>query len=136
MAKRVRGSSTRPGQRPPLQRSAVRPATSTTPSTTSETVTPAAAPRPATLTPQEEARAAELEAQIVAEERAATATPHGRRGGTPAPAAAARGTLAIKAADEYAYVVRDVRRIATVGGVLFALLIALYIITIITGIKI
>ena len=80
MAKRVRGSSTRPGQRPPLQRSAVRPATSTTPSTTSETVTPAAAPRPATLTPQEEARAAELEAQIVAEERAATAAPHGRRG--------------------------------------------------------
>ena len=140
MAKRVRGSSTRPGQRPRLQRSAARPATTTSPSTTSDAVTPATAPRPATLTPQEEARAAELEAQIVAEEKAATAATaaatRGRRAASETPVAAPRGSLAVKAADEYAYVVRDVRRIAVVGGSLFALLIGLYVVTIITGVKI
>src|SRR6478752_3302869 len=63
MAKRVRGSSTRPGQRAPLQR---RP--------TSSAATVAPAPRPASLTDEEERRAAELEAQIVAEERSAEDT--------------------------------------------------------------
>src|SRR4051794_33833283 len=68
MAKRARGSTTtRPGQRRPLQRTTARPAA---------TVVPAApiAPRPSTLTDAEEARAAELEAAIVAEERRAEET--------------------------------------------------------------
>ena len=63
MAKRARGSTTRPGQRPRLQRtSTTRPEAVSTPAPTT---------RPATLTAEEEARAAELEAQIVAEEHAA-----------------------------------------------------------------
>src|SRR6478735_8339154 len=56
MAKRARGSTTsRPGQRPPLQRSPIRPGGSTTRS--SATVAPAVplAPPPATLTDAEEA---------------------------------------------------------------------------------
>src|SRR6476660_9973739 len=68
MAKRVRGSSTRPGQRAPLQR---RPTSAAAPVSAS-TVAPA--PRPASLTDEEARRAAELEAQIGAEERSAEDT--------------------------------------------------------------
>jgi hypothetical protein len=131
MVKRIRGSSTRPGQRARLQRSAARP---TTPSDATSTV---AAPRPAGLTAQEEARAAELEAQLVAEEKAAAAAQTRGRRPAPdtAPAPAARGGLAAQAADEYAYVVRDVRRIAVVAGSLFAILLVLYVVTSMAGIR-
>jgi hypothetical protein len=130
MVKRIRGSSTRPGQRPRLQRTAARP---TTPADATSTV---AAPRPASLTAQEEARAAELEAQIVAEEKAASAAAtRGRRPAPDALAPAPRGGLAAQAADEYAYVVRDVRRIGVVAGSLFAILIVLYVVTTAAGIR-
>ena len=118
MAKRSRIGG-RPGQRRPIQRPTNRPAT--------------AAPtrRPVGVTPEEEARAAELEAAIVAEEKAAEDARRGRadRRGR----AAVEGTiysstsLATRAAEEYGYVRRDVRRIAIVGGGLLAVLAILHI---------
>ena len=103
MAKRVRGSSTRPGQRAPLQR---RPTSAAAPVSASAT---APAPRPATLTDDEERRAAELEAQIVADERSAE-------------------DLAVRAAEEYAYVGRDVKRITLIGGSLILIMLALWVV--------
>lgn len=146
MAKRARGSSTRPGQRPPLQRSSTtRPATSSstaaatpaTGSTPSPGPAAAATSRPATLTAEEEARAAELEAQILAEERAAEDAVKGRRdrqrrGATPAEPAV-RGTIAVRAAAEYDYVARDLRRVTIIGGGLTALLLGLWVVVQITG---
>jgi hypothetical protein len=114
MAKRSRIGG-RPGQRRPIQRPTNRPAV--------------AAPtrRPDRVTPEEEARAAELEAAILAEERLAEDTR--RRGrGQARDRAPIEGTiyssssLATRAAEEYGYVRRDVRRIAIVGGGLLAVL--------------
>lgn len=142
MAKRVRGSTSRPGQRAPLQRSA-RP--STKPSgTTANPAAPATkvvAPPPDTLTDAEEARAAELEAAIVAEERQTEAEATRRRlrlsRGTPDPLATPRPTsgLAISAAEEYAYVARDMRRITIVGGGLIGILLILWAIATATGFR-
>jgi hypothetical protein len=133
MAKRARGSH-RPGQRAPLQRT-TRPGTPPVPSTATTSASAAVAPRPAELTPQEEARAAELEAQIVAEEKAADdsrrrSNDRGRgRTGEPVP----RSTLAVSAAEEYAYVGRDVRRISLIGGSLIILMVVLAAISHATG---
>lgn len=128
MAKRARGSH-RPGQRAPLQRTTSRP---TTPSSTA-----AVAPRPSSLTPEEEARAAELEAQILVEEQAADDARRrtDERGKTRAttPEPVARGTLAVSAAEEYAYVGRDVRRITLIGGSLILLMIVLAVISHMSG---
>jgi hypothetical protein len=129
MAKRARGSTTRPGQRAPLQRgpSAPRP---------SATVAPAA-PRPATLTDEEEARAAALEAQIVAEEKAAEEASRrnrdrSRRSSEVEPVARG-GSIAARATQEYAYVARDVRRILLIGGSLVGLLVGLWVVVEVTG---
>jgi hypothetical protein len=127
MAKRARGSR-RPGQRPPLQKTATRPAT-TAPNTT-------VAPRPTTLTPQEEARAAELEAQILSEEKAADDARRrstDRRRSTGPLDAAPRASLAVTATEEYAYVGRDVRRITLIGGSLILFLIVLWVVSQLTG---
>jgi hypothetical protein len=126
MAKRARGTTTRPGQRRPMQRTPARPSA----------VLPAVAPRPATLTAEEEARAAELEAAIVAEEQAAQTArrvrPQRAAGDvTPRPVS----SLAVAASNEYAYVARDVRRIVTVGGTLVAILAVLWVIVQITGVS-
>lgn len=116
MAKRSRGAR-RPGQRRPLQRAAQRPA--------------APAPRgPAgSLTAEEEARAAELEAQLMAEERAAEnarsrARERARSADEPAVRGRTRdaGLLATRAAEEYSYVSRDLRRIVVVDGALLTIL--------------
>jgi hypothetical protein len=40
----------------------------------------------------------------------------------------------VRATEEYAYVARDVRRIALIGGSMVALLIALWLVTHLTGI--
>jgi hypothetical protein len=124
MAKRVRGTTSRPGQRRPLQRTTPRPAKPSAP--VSEVVA-----RPSDeLTDAEEARAAELEAAIVAEERQAEESRRITRSTRAAESAAsnrAQSSLATSAAEEYAYVARDVRRIAIVGGSLVALLIVLWI---------
>ena len=117
MAKRNRGTS-RPGQR----RSGsgpVRPSTR-----------PAARPT-SSLSEDEEARAAEIESRIVAQERAAE-TARSRTRETVARSAETRrtggqGLLAARAAEEYAYVVRDVRRIVVVGGALAAAMLVLFV---------
>ena len=116
MAKRSRIAG-RPGQRRPLQRAASRPA-------------PPTSGRPlGSVTPEEEARAAELEAAILEEERVAE---RARRGPDPRTSQRPRTAtiyssmpLATRAAEEYGYVRRDVRRIAIVGGTMLALLIVL-----------
>jgi hypothetical protein len=121
MAKRVRGSSTRPGQRARLhRRAAAAPRPTTEPTRTPST----------SLTAAEEARAAELEAEILASERAAEtnisrARERARRPIEPEVRVRA-GSIAERASHEYAYVARDVRKIAMIGGSLTALLIALW----------
>lgn len=129
MAKRARGSTSRPGQRPPLQRQALRPATQPITATTP-------IPRPDVLTDAEEARAAQLEAAIVAEERqAAEASKRRQRAARSVEEAPIRVTssLAVAAADEYAYVARDVKRISLVGGSLVVLLLVVWLIAHATG---
>ena len=131
MAKRTRGSS-RPGRRPPLQRSS----RTTRPSTP----TPAAAPatRPASLTPEEEARAAEIEAQLVAEERQAEqAQKRARdrqRGGEREAVVRSSVPLSVREAEEYAYVARDVRRIAIIAFGLLAIMVGLWIALQVSGV--
>jgi len=125
MAKRVRGGSTRPGQRARLQRRALDV------SRTSEPTRPPGSPG-VSLTAAEEARAAELEAQIVAEERAAESNVARARERSRRPVETdvrvRSGSIAERASHEYAYVLRDVRRIALIGGSLIAVLIAIWVI--------
>lgn len=135
MAKRVRGSSTRPGQRPRLQRSSTTRPTNGAAGATG--AAGAATVRPAGLTSEEEARAAELEASILAEEKAAEATAKRDRERSRRPATESNvrtGTLAQEAAGEYAYVARDIRRLTLIGGSLVGLLIGLWVVVEVTGI--
>jgi hypothetical protein len=135
MAKRVRGTTSRPGQRPPLQRSTRSSKPSGAVAKPAPT-TGAVAPPPDSLTADEEARAAELEAAIVAEERQAEDSRRRFRTSRSSEAAAAprpASSLDMAAAEEYGYVARDVRRIAIVGGGLVTLLIVLWVIARITG---
>jgi hypothetical protein len=127
MAKRARGTTTRPGQRRPMQRPAARP---TAP-------VPRIAPRATTLTADEEARAAELEAAIVAEEQAIAETARRARPQRPTADAPSRSfsSLAVAAGNEYAYVARDIRRIVTVGGPLIGILAALWVVVQVTHIR-
>lgn len=120
-----------------MQRPAAKPgAPVARPTSTVGSPTPIAS-RPASLTPEEEARAAELEAAIVAEERQAEEARRNRtqRNSSEAPVRAT-SPLAVAAANEYAYVARDVRRVALVGGTLVALLIILWVVTQVTGVTI
>ena len=117
MAKRSRLAG-RPGQRRPLQRPAAR--TDTRP--------------PGSVTAAEEARAAELEAAILAEEQAASearsARERSRRAGaeaSPTGVSYSSVPLSVRAAEEYAYVQRDIRRITIVGGFLLAILAVLQV---------
>ena len=133
MAKRTRGSSSgRPGQRRPLQRSS-RPARSSA----AEPVAPPA-PRPTSLTAEEEARAAELEAQIVAEERQAEQVQKRardrQRGGEREAVVRSSVPLSVREAEEYAYVARDVRRIATIAFGLLAIMVGLWIALQVSGV--
>ena len=88
------------------------------PATQPAAVTPVAAPRPDTLTDAEEARAAELEAAIVAEEKAGRGRQEAATRAATVDADPVRAGVEPRdpAAEEYAYVARDVRRIAIVGG--------------------
>ena len=130
MAKRVRGSTSRPGQRPPLQRTAARPATR--PAATTAPVSPPE-PLPDDLTDEEEARAAVLEAAIVAEEQQAETTKDRARATRPTESPRPVSSLSISAADEYQYVARDVRRIAIVGGSLVLILLGMWVLSHILG---
>ena len=129
MAKRARGTH-RPGQRPPLHKTTARPVSATAAPTSTAT------PKPATLTDQEEARAGELEAQIVAEEKQADDARRrsGRRRDTTVVEGAGRSSIAISAAQEYAYVGRDVRRITLIGGSLIVFLIVLSLVSHVSGV--
>lgn len=134
MAKRARGTTTRPGQRRPIQRPAARPSSTGARPTAAAPGDELATPRSASLTPEEEARAAKLEAAIVAEERQAEVNRRGRtQRAAPEPVVRSSSPLAVAAANEYAYVARDVRRVAAVGGSLVGLLIALWVVTQVTG---
>jgi len=85
--------------------------------------------RPGSVTPEELARAAELEAAILAEEKAADNLRRDRdRSRRPVEGAIYSSVpLATRAAEEYGYVRRDVRRIAVVGGILLGILALLHI---------
>jgi hypothetical protein len=124
MAKRNRGSN-RPGQRHADRHVPGRPQSRP-------------ADRPASrLSDEEEARAAELEDRIVTQEREAElGRSRGRdrdrdrsrdREADRAARKASQGLLAVKAAEEYGYVVRDVRRIVEVGALLTAILIVVFV---------
>jgi hypothetical protein len=122
MAKRSRGRI-RPGQRRPLDRTA-RPAAPSRDRRPSEPIEPT--PRAAVgLTPEEEARAAELERRFLEQERPAAPAP-----ARPASGAAALprgGSRLLDPSEEYAYVARDLRRILVVQGSLVAILVALWV---------
>lgn len=134
MAKRARGTTTRPGQRRPIQRPAARPGSAPArPSSAAPTATPVAPA--ASLTPEEEARAAQLEAAILAEERQAEQGRRARATRSTVEPVVRASTLAVSAANEYAYVARDVRRLARVGGSLVAVLLALWVVVQVTGIS-
>ena len=125
MAKRVRGSSVRPGQRRPIDR---RPGA---PAQPAGAATPAAAPapKPAGLSDAEVARAAELEAQLLREERAAEDSRKRarERSTTRELGSGARGSFAQQEAVEYAYVARDVKDIVRIAGLLLLILFVLWI---------
>jgi hypothetical protein len=125
MAKRSRGAA-RPGQRrpanrPPQRFQAARPAAPATSRATG-------------LTADEEARAAEIEAQMIAEERAsddarARSRDRGRVGADIVRGRTRDGSLlATRAAEEYTYVVRDVRRIVQVGGGLMVVMLLVWLV--------
>lgn len=142
MPKRSRGTG-RPGQRSPLQRSSRPPGSGTTPSTGGRPIEAIGSSVPAmpsvprtrpagTLTDEEEERAAQLEAQILAEERAAheaqrRTRDRARTSELAGPRARDAAPLAVAAANEYAYVRRDIVRIGRVGAVLLAVLLVLYV---------
>lgn len=127
MAKRARGS-VRPGQRRPTSRrpasSAAAPApTAATPSATASTTA-----KPSGLSDAELERAAVLEAQLLAEEKAAEQSRKRGRDRTPArPVAGPAGTIAMRAEVEYAYVGRDLRKILKVAALEAAILVVLYL---------
>ena len=97
------------------------------------TAAPRIAPRPATLTAEEEARAAELEAAIVAQEQVVE-PPRRERPQRTVAEAPRMSSLAVAASNEYAYVARDVRRIVTVGGTLVGVLAVLWVVVQVTHI--
>ena len=139
MAKRQRGS-TRPGQRPPTKSTTGRPSAATSAAPAPQRPTPQ---RPTgSLTDDDLARAAALEAGIVEEERQASAALARNRDRRRSAAlevpvrgrSRAVSTLAVVAADEYTYVLRDLRRIAVVFVGIFALLFATFIVMQIAGI--
>jgi hypothetical protein len=112
MVKRARGS-VRPGQRRPIDR---RTAMSTSTTT----------PKPAGLSEAELARAAELEQQLLAEERAAETARRRTAERTATREVAGTRTLAFE--EEYAYVTRDLKDIARIAVILFAVLFLLYLV--------
>jgi hypothetical protein len=120
MAKRVRGS-VRPGQRRAIER---RPAAPAQPARAA-----AAAPKPVGLSDAELARAAELEAALLAEEQAAVTSRQRakERAATRELSAGPSGSFAAREAIEYAYVARDVKDIVRIAGLLLLLLFGLWI---------
>lgn len=128
MAKRARGS-VRPGQRRRIDRRPASPTAATT------TPTPAAAPKPAGLSDAELERAAQIEADLLAEEKAAEQSrKRTRERTTTREVVGTGGSLAAQEAAEYAYVARDIKEIVKIASLLLAILLALWILIDVTGI--
>lgn len=129
MAKRTRypgRPAARPGAQRPGQRSVARGADA-----------PSASPR-AGLTQAELDRAAQIEAELVARERAAIAENARRRARSGRVDITITGDagapLSVRAAHEYAYVARDVRRILTTGALTLAILAAIWLVVNVGGV--
>jgi hypothetical protein len=129
-----------------MQRAGRSGSSAATPSHPASTTVPAAAPSAAEpwtgLTEAEAVRAAELEAQIMADERAADEALRRRRDRDRQPAiddAPARtrgrvaGGLAVQYAHEYDYVARDLRRISFLAAALIFSLFAIFALLQATG---
>jgi hypothetical protein len=148
MAKRTRQSGRRIA---PKRTAAARPSTDR-PAPIRPPNTLAQAPEPNVLTSErstmgltelEVQRAAELEAEMVAQERAAAEATR-QRGRAQAAAAEAttavavpgdiNAPLSVRMAHEYAYVARDVRRIILTGSLMVAILAVLDILVNVTGV--
>ena len=104
----------------------------------SPTASAAAPLRTGGLTSAELERAAALEAELVAQEKAASADAARRRarGRAPEVVIAPRSTesLSVRESHEYAYVARDVRRIGLTAGLMFAILGVIWVIVNIGGV--
>ncbi len=112
MTKRARGTS-RPGQRRPIQRVGTRPAGP------SASVEPTVAPASYAKAPATPAYGSSATSAPAVETETRTAESLRPR--------RASGTFTASAAQEYAYVVKDVRRIAVVAGSLFAIMLVLFV---------
>lgn len=147
MAKRTRQSGRRlaPKRMPGARPSTDRPAPIRPPNTLAQAPEPnilTSDRSPAGLTELEVQRAAELEAEMVAQERAvADATRlrgRAKAAEDEAPTAAIPGDinapLSVRMAHEYAYVARDVRRILLTGGLMVAMLAALHVLVNVLGV--
>ncbi len=92
----------------------------------------------ASLTETEMRRAAELEAEMAAKERAAIAESLRRRSRaeerTLGAAADANAPLSVRAAHEYAYVARDVKRIALTASLMVGILAVLHVLVNVLGV--
>ena len=90
------------------------------------------------LTQEEIERAAELEAEATARERAAISESIRRRARSRMPEgnvlADVNAPLSVRAAHEYAYVARDVRRILLTGGLMVLILAVLHILVNVMGV--
>jgi hypothetical protein len=93
------------------------------------------------LSEDELARAAEIEARLVAEEQAAAAAlARGRDRRRPgvaepaAPRARPPGVVAALAKEEYRYVVADLRKIVAVFGLIFGLLLVSWLLLVVSGV--
>jgi hypothetical protein len=136
MVKRTRGTG-RPGQRRRVVRPSSRPAAAPD---SRAALDPAATPaRPSgSLTAAEEQRAQEIEAQIRAEERATEdaerkARDRARTTELAGPRIRDAAPLHVRAANEYAYVRRDIVRIVRMAVVLTVIVAVLYILINVTG---
>ena len=81
-------------------------------------------------------RAAQLEAQMTGRDRALQAAVRARAAAEPAThrAVDVNAPLSVRAAKEYAYVARDVRRIALTGGLMVAILAVIAILVDVLGV--
>jgi hypothetical protein len=150
MAKKTRYSSraaarpaTKRVARPESTESTVdRPRTMTRPSSIDAAIQSAGdmpARSSAGLTDAEERRAAELEAEATARERAAIADSLRRRARAAqetdaVPTGDLNAPLSVRAAHEYAYVARDVKRIALTASLMIAILAVLHILVNVLGV--
>jgi hypothetical protein len=120
MAKRARGS-VRPGQRRPIEK---RPASAAVPAASAA----AAAPKPAGLSDAELERAAQLESDLLAQERAAEQSRRRtRERSTTRDFSRTGSSLDVNAAAEYAYVARDVRDIVRIASLLIGILLLVWV---------